>query len=153
MDLAQTATSENIIHSIWLTMLITGILGGILAWYREQHNDKTSTQNLIAHCISGILATFMVPLFLQMIGSSLLKDLAPEYHQFYVFIGFCSAAAYISQTFANKVSERMMQDTQQKAQGAIQKVHRGLARKAAMNQSLLTAHQPITSTSSRFVAF
>jgi len=125
-EIESIVPTVHYVHSIWIVMLIIGLCGGVLAWHKDHDNEDSLTEHFITHIITGILATFMVPLFLQMIGSTLLKTLAPNHHQFYVFVGFCSAAAFISHNFASKVSDRMMQDTQKKAKVAEKKADEAL---------------------------
>ncbi|AEF05634.1 YEATS-associated helix-containing protein [Alteromonas naphthalenivorans] len=119
-------TSAHYVHSIWIVMLVIGLMGGALSWLKDCSEEDSVTEHIISHMITGVLAVFMVPLFLQMIGSTLLKNLSPEHHQFFVFIGFCSAAGFIAHSFASRVSNKMWEDTQAKAQGADRKAEKAL---------------------------
>lgn len=119
-------TSAHYVHSIWIVMLLIGLMGGALSWLKDCNEEDSVTEHLLTHLITGVLAVFMVPLFLQMIGSTLLKNLSPEHHQFFVFIGFCSAAGFIAHSFASRVSDKMWEDTKAKAQVADKKADKAL---------------------------
>lgn len=115
------------IHSPLVMMIVVGLLGGYLSWTNSVYeksrvNEPICKMKLWKHLITGIMATLMVPLFLQMIGSSLLGKISPNNSQFYVFLGFCSAAAYVSQRFAGTISERLLKDVAEKANHAEQEV-------------------------------
>lgn len=119
--------SGYFIHSPLILMLVIGLLGGYLSWVSSIYEKSDSgkpicRKRLWKHLITGILATFMVPLFLQMIGSSLLEDVSPRHSQYYVFLGLCSAAAYVAQRFAGTISERLIKDAANKAEHAEQEV-------------------------------
>lgn|GEM_PF-1901291 len=122
MSEQELPTAIHYVHSIWFVMLATGVLGGLLSYYIDKGEGKggknKSTKPWQRHLITGVLATFMVPLFLQMIGSGLLKELSPQHYNFFVFLGFCSAAAFIAQHFATSVSTSMLKDTQKEAHQA-----------------------------------
>lgn len=126
VDAISTATAEyadtasSWVHSPLVMMVIVGLLGGYLSWVNSVHEksnprDPVCKKKLWKHLITGVMATLMVPLFLQMIGSSLLDKISPNNSQFYVFLGFCSAAAYVAQRFAGTVSERLLKDVADKA--------------------------------------
>ncbi|MBH0017196.1 YEATS-associated helix-containing protein [Pseudoalteromonas sp. NGC95] len=108
------------IHSPFILMLLIGLLGGWLSWLNSDYDHNYCHRRLARNLITGVLATFMVPLFLQMIGSSLLKDISPIYQKFYVFLGMCSAAAFVSQKFATSISEKLLQKANDKADHAEQ---------------------------------
>ena len=121
------ATAGTWIHSPLIMMVIVGLLGGYLSWVNAVHeksnlNDPICKKRLWKHLITGVMATLMVPLFLQMIGSSLLGQISPNNSSFYVFLGFCSAAAYVAQRFAGTISERLLKDVADKAEHAEQEV-------------------------------
>ncbi|MFT4927499.1 MAG: hypothetical protein ACI8WB_003610 [Phenylobacterium sp.] len=131
--LIQTGENIHSIHSIWIAMLITGATGGLLSWYmaedckqdsQKEYTDKDPanahitdkpSEPIVKHLLIGLLATFMVPLFLQMIGSTLLVDLVPQHHKFFLFLGFCSAAAYFSQRFASTMSQQILDQAKKTA--------------------------------------
>ncbi len=106
------------IHSPFVMMLIVGLMGGWLSWLNADYDEEFCKRRLIRNLITGVLATFMVPLFLQMIGSNLLTDISPQYQQFYVFLGMCSAAAFVAQKFASSISEQLLQKANNKAEHA-----------------------------------
>lgn len=113
-------TAGILVHSPMVLMLAIGLLGGWLSWLNTDYDSPYCHRKLARNLITGVLATFMVPLFLQMIGSSLLKDISPQYQQFYVFLGMCSAAAFVAQRFASTISEQLLQKANDKAEHAEQ---------------------------------
>jgi len=124
MDMPTTPLPDNAVDALsfniapFFVMLLMGLLGGLLSWVSTHSGSKFNIYELVKHLLTGLMATFMVPVFLQMIGSSLLKDISPAYQQFYVFLGMCSAVAFVSQNFANSISQRLLQDANSKAEHA-----------------------------------
>lgn len=123
----QLEVAGSWVHSPFVMMIVVGLLGGYLSWVNSVHEksnpmDPVCKKKLWKHLITGVMATLMVPLFLQMIGSSLLDKISPNNSQFYVFLGFCSAAAYVAQRFAGTMSERLLKDVAEKANHAEQEV-------------------------------
>ncbi|WP_037469776.1 YEATS-associated helix-containing protein, partial [Shewanella marina] len=109
------------VHAPFFMMLILGLLGGVLSWLTFDNTSKLFSRICCKHIITGILATFMVPLFLQMIGSGLLDEISNTHKQFYVFLGICSAAAFVAQRFATSISDQLIKDANRKATQAEQK--------------------------------
>lgn len=107
-----------LMHGPMILMVVVGLLGGWLSWLNADYEHEFCRRRLIRNLITGVLATLMVPLFLQMIGSNLLAEISPNYQQFYVFLGMCSAAAFISQRFASTVSEQLLQRANDRAEHA-----------------------------------
>lgn len=103
-------------HSPLILMVIIGLFGGWLSWLNTDYNESYCHRRLARNLITGVLATFMVPLFLQMIGSNLLKDISPNYQNIYVFLGMCSAAAFVCQKFASSISQQLLQKANDKAE-------------------------------------
>ncbi|WP_351015043.1 YEATS-associated helix-containing protein [Shewanella sp. AC91-MNA-CIBAN-0169] len=111
-------SSVGAIHSPFVLMLVIGLLGGWLSWLNTDYDEKYCHRRLARNLVTGVLATFMVPLFLQMIGSNLLQEISPNNSPFYVFLGMCSAAAFVAQKFASSISDKMIQQASDKADSA-----------------------------------
>ena len=91
-------------------MLVSGIFGGIVNCYRSTDSQEGS-DCFQKHLALGIAASFTVPLFLKLIGSSLLTE--PEVALGYLeFGGFCLIAALSSKAFIEKISNRLITDLQ-----------------------------------------
>lgn len=130
-----TTTFGFIVHSPFILMFVVGLLGGWLSWLNADYNQKFCYRRLARNLVTGVLATFMVPLFLQMIGSNLLSEISPKYQQFYVFLGMCSAAAFVSQKFASSISDQLLRKANDKAEHAEQ-----TAREAS-DQTMIIANE------------
>lgn len=105
---------EHLIN-IALVMLTSGILGGLVNSYLTDPADE----NFIAwwkHIVVGVAASFMVPLFLNMISGDLIDkirgidDRQPDYSKLFVLAGFCLVAAVSSRAFIRTLSERVLQE-------------------------------------------
>lgn len=116
------------VHSPLLMMFSFGIFGGILSWLTFDNDKSFFSKECLKHMITGILATFMVPLFLQMIGSALLEDILSTHKQLYVFLGMCSAAAFIAQRFATSISDQLIKDANIKATHAEEKAENAVVK-------------------------
>jgi DNA-binding MarR family transcriptional regulator len=60
--------------------------------------------------VIGIAASFLVPLFLQMISSDLLQRGASDHLALFVFAGFCLIAAISSKAFIRTLSEQVLKE-------------------------------------------
>jgi hypothetical protein len=97
-------------------MVVAGFLGGglnyLLSW-RDNAESAAIWQSLVG----GLVASFMVPLFLNMISSNLvdsIKGIAPnagDPSKLFVFAGFCLVAAVSSKAFINTLSHRILSET------------------------------------------
>jgi len=99
-----------------LIIIFAGCLGGIANYHRYEINQNYKFFNLRRSLLSGLVASATVPLFLQMVSSNLLSDAQQpdgEY-KFFIFGGFCLIAAFFSNRFLQSVSDKVIQDLQQK---------------------------------------
>lgn len=120
-------------------MLLAGIVGGVVNYLREAQRTRTDlrpdsetplkdgkkTQSaaptLVAslglHIGLSMIAVFMVPLFLGMIQSELLKQVMTNGSEWFqslmIFMGFCLAASMTSITFITTVSDRVLRLAQE----------------------------------------
>jgi hypothetical protein len=90
---------ERSLIIIILIMLISGTFGGLINYFINNEEKKKL-------CILyGLAASFMVPLFLNMISSNLLEQIHGSESKpgdplkYFVFTGFCLVAAISSRTF------------------------------------------------------
>ncbi len=90
-------------------ILLSGLAGGIGNFFRSQSNEDFKGFNFLKSLFMGIVASFTVPLFLNMVSSDLLKfENAPT--DYFVFVGFCLIAAFFSNRFLNSVGDKVIQD-------------------------------------------
>lgn len=132
------------IATLIFIMLFMGFLGGIINVFlnspleQEEQKDSEGSQNasptisasrdIFKNSIIGIGAAAMVPLFLNMISSNLLKDiLAPNSdsnttaQNLFVFAGFCLIAGISSRAFIQNLSEKVLQKMQQQVNSTEEK--------------------------------
>ena len=107
------------IWKLLTVMLLAGIFGGLVNYYlsdekeiekeiEEKVNKKKSLQKSL---IIGIGASFLVPMFLNMISSGLLSDSCEDNLKLLVFAGFCLIAAISSRAFISTISDRILDAT------------------------------------------
>jgi len=103
-------------HYLVIIFLIVGagLFGGIANYFRLEREQKKSDWSwLIENVLMGILASALVPLFLVMISSNLLKESASDISKYFVFFGFCLVASVCSKAFIETVSERVLREVKQ----------------------------------------
>lgn len=100
-------------HPDWHTWLLIGIMfaagligGGVNYFLAE--GDAVTNLNIRRSMFVGIGAALLVPLFLQMLSSDLLKTAKDDNQKLLVFFGFCLIAAITSKTFIITLSENVM---------------------------------------------
>jgi hypothetical protein len=116
----------NLQHEIILGILILSI--GSLAGYvnflkRESENLKESeklyvskqySQIRLRYILSGVGAAILVPLFLNMLSSNLIKVTSGfENTNYFVFAGFCFIAGYFSDRFIDTIGDRILKELEQ----------------------------------------
>lgn len=106
-------------HILFLTaiMALMGVLGGLINYFingdTESKPRKDCFREVLKACIIGIGASLLVPLFLNMISSDLLKETESSQYNILVFAGFCLIAAITSKTFIGTISERILQEAEE----------------------------------------
>lgn len=99
-------------------MIAAGILGGIVNYLLERKADPEGSS--VGKSIAvGIVASFLVPLFLNMISSNLTDQIhgsstsSPDLPKILVFAGFCLVAAISSTAFIKTLSDRILQEAKE----------------------------------------
>lgn len=101
-----------------LVMVAAGTLGGILNYLLDRRDDPEGS-SIWRSVVSGIVASFLVPLFLNMISSNLMELIrgAPtgpaDLSKVLVFAGFCLVAAVSSSGFIRTVSDRILKEARE----------------------------------------
>jgi len=106
---------------ILTTMLGAGVLGGaintILSRSLPPKDGEPPLPGLVAHIVLGVGAALIIPLFLSMISSGLVGDLAkgseltPElFAKLLVLAGFCLLAAISSRAFLQSMTQRLLRE-------------------------------------------
>lgn len=98
-----------------LVMLVAGLLGGWLNYLLGQKEDPEHAA-MWQSFLGGLVASFMVPLFLNMISSNLLDGIKGtgsnpgDPSKLLVFAGFCLVAAVSSKAFISTLSDRILKE-------------------------------------------
>ncbi len=97
-------------------MLASGVLGGLINFFITDPQDERRMK-WWQHVVVGIGASFMVPLFLNMISGDLIDKIRgagvqqpPDYSKLFVLAGFCLVAAVSSRAFIHTLSERILKE-------------------------------------------
>jgi hypothetical protein len=103
-------------------MLVFGALGGWLNYLRERKEDSDNSSTNCSwtmHVLMGVIAAFLVPLFLKIIQSDLVNAIELDFANILVFIGFCLLASITSQRFINTLAERFLQNELKKVENKV----------------------------------
>jgi hypothetical protein len=118
----------------WLLaiLLICGVIGGITSYLLEGDlKEPFHWPNFIKYLLLGLVASFTVPLFLNTISSTLVRDALASRHpdsivKLLVISGFCLVAAVSSKKFITSLTDRLISEvesTRKIAQDAEDKVN------------------------------
>jgi len=133
-----------------LIMFFSGLLGGIANYLIISTENIPDTEVvpstkplLIKSVLLGIIAAFMVPLFLTTISSELLKPASGnEFNKNYlVLTGFCLIAAVLSKQFIENLSQKILK-VEKKAAAAVNKANETVQRVESIENSL-TEDEPL----------
>ena len=90
-------------------MLASGVLGGIANYFLSERQSEFNWHDLFKYMVLGVVASLMVPLFLNMISSNLLDAARTRPINLFVFAGFCLIAIIFSRRFLENLSNRLIQ--------------------------------------------
>lgn len=93
---------------ILLIMVIAGILGGAANYFLAERRAELGRREWVKYPIFGIVAALTVPLFLNMISSTLLEGARTKPVDFFAFAGFCLIYVVASRRFIENVAQRLM---------------------------------------------
>ncbi len=107
---------------IFAIIFVFGILGGHINFLKIPKEEKTTNKRAL-HLFTGLIASFSVPLFLNITSSSILSDALSNSDtsniSYFVFAGFCGIAAYFSDRFIQSLSDKIL-DKLEKIDGDIE---------------------------------
>jgi hypothetical protein len=108
-------------HNLLIVILMigAGFLGGATNFLRAELEKKDFSM-FLKNVLMGISASILIPFFLNMISSSLLKETTSDNSKLFVFFGFCLIASLSSKAFIQTMSDRVMseiKDTKEKMEG------------------------------------
>jgi hypothetical protein len=101
--------------TLLMVMLLAGCFGGIINYFLALKGDPENT-NIWKSLTVGVGASFLVPLFLNMISSNLIDTIkgtggsTGDQTKLLVFAGFCLVAAISSTAFIRTLSDRILSE-------------------------------------------
>jgi len=106
------------IPNIWTLlgiMTVAGAFGGLINYFIERR-DNSEKASIVRSLVVGIGASYLVPLFLNMISSDLMRQLDQDAGRLLVFVGFCLIAAITSSAFIRSLSDRVLKEASEAKQ-------------------------------------
>lgn len=89
-------------------MIVAGLLGGAANFFLADRYGETSQRGWQKYLILGVVAALTVPLFLNMISSTLLEGARTKPVDFYSFAGFCLIYVIFSRRMMENVAQRLL---------------------------------------------
>jgi|LSQX01.2.fsa_nt_gb hypothetical protein len=99
---------------LFLVMILFGLLGGVVNFiYSHPGKNKKGSgpvvSDLLKSLITGVAASFLVPLFLNMISSNIVRESETDPIKLVVFAGFCVIASASSKAFIRGISNKVLE--------------------------------------------
>lgn len=98
---------------IFTIMLVAGALGGLANFFLSDRQGEMGSRDWIKYPVLGVVAALTVPLFLNMISSTLLEGARTKPVDFYVFAGFCLLYVVSSRRLFENVAIRLLAQIEQ----------------------------------------
>ncbi|MBS1189204.1 MAG: hypothetical protein H6R10_996 [Rhodocyclaceae bacterium] len=98
---------------IFAIMVGAGTLGGIANFFLSDRTGEPGRRDWFKYSVLGIVAALTVPLFLNMIASTLLEGARTKPVDFFVFAGFCLIYVVASRRLFENVAIRLMSQIEQ----------------------------------------
>ncbi|MGE5386247.1 MAG: YEATS-associated helix-containing protein [Betaproteobacteria bacterium] len=89
-------------------MVLAGLLGGLANFFLSERQGELGRREWLKYPILGVVAALTVPLFLNMISSTLLEGARTKPIDFYVFSGFCLIYTVASRRLFENVAIKLM---------------------------------------------
>src|SRR5574343_1097267 len=89
-------------------MVLTGILGGTANYLLTDRIDLSGQRGWVRYAVFGIVAALTVPLFLNMIASTLLEGARTKPIDLFVFAGFCLLYVVASRRLFDNIAQRLL---------------------------------------------
>ena len=94
-------------------MILAGILGGAANYFLAERQSGAGSKDWIKYPVFGMVAALTVPLFLNMISSTLLEGARTRPVDFYVFGGFCLIYVVASRRLFENIAHRLLGQMEQ----------------------------------------
>lgn len=104
---------------LFSTILLAGAFGGY-ARYQWELSEGNGKEGAWVFIVTGVASSFLVPLFLNTISSSLIKDIPKEQEKLLILIGFSVAAGAFAKQFIGSVAKKALELSKQANQVAIE---------------------------------
>jgi len=117
-----------------ITILVAGTLGGITNAIRTEKSNNEYWKSII----KGIVAAFLIPVFLEIIKSDIGRQLSTNLYDYLVFGGLCLIAAIFSDKFIDTIGDKILQkagNAEKKAQESNEKVNTMIEKEAEPEKS------------------
>ena len=88
-------------------MVVAGILGGAANYFLADRQGEASRRDWMKYPVLGVVATLTVPLFLNMISSTLLEGARTKPVDFFAFAGFCLIYVVASRRLLENIAQRL----------------------------------------------
>ena len=104
---------ENSGYHLWaliFIMIACGAFGGFLNYLNDfdtVQNEKKNNRIRFKYILLGIGAAFLIPLFLNMISSDIIRS--TDNADYLIFAGFCLVAAIFSRRFISTIADRILE--------------------------------------------
>ena len=94
-------------------MVIAGVLGGFANYFLSDRQGQLGPRDWLKYAVLGVVAALTVPLFLNMISSTLLEGARTKPIDLYVFAGFCLIYVVASRRLFENAAIRLMAQMEQ----------------------------------------
>lgn len=95
-----------------VVIISSGVFGGIVNFCQLYSKEYKGWPNFWKCVVVGLGASFLVPLFLQMISSDLINKAKTNDQETLVFIGFCLVASIFSKRFIETIGEKILRQVE-----------------------------------------
>ncbi|PKO87222.1 MAG: hypothetical protein CVU18_11475 [Betaproteobacteria bacterium HGW-Betaproteobacteria-12] len=89
-------------------MLAAGILGGAANYFLADRQSEAGRKDWLKYPLLGVVAALTVPLFLNMMSSTLLEGARTKPVDFFAFAGFCLIYVVASRRLMENVAQRLL---------------------------------------------
>lgn len=93
-------------------MVVFGLLGGVVNFIYSHPNGRKKSLlfvDLLKSLITGVAASLLVPVFLNMISSNIVRESETDPLMLLVFAGFCVIASISSKAFIGAISSKVLE--------------------------------------------
>lgn len=94
-------------------MILAGVLGGTANYFLAEKPVEQERRAWLRYMVFGVVAALTVPLFLNMISSTLLEAARNKPVDFYVFAGFCLIYVVASRRLFENLAQRLLGQIEQ----------------------------------------